>query len=210
MGHLDFLSNDFDNFDAMDSASYLEEYQQNAIIGRNKEPDYNYEYDRFPKNFKFTKNFMGIPTNPEASKLDKFYTETYLTNKVRNIEDIYLGSKEASEEISREILPQDQSYLITSAPKNISAKCSCNKCQGGVIKEYMDKQNVNRAIEELQKKNEILTIMLIFIAIYCIIQIFYQPRGYSIVSETSSTYAKPAVSADAVQTAAETITETAA
>jgi len=174
MSYLDYFSNEFDN---IDSATYLHDYQKKAII---EHPDYNYEYDRFPKNFKYTKNFIGVPTNPNASKLDKFYTESYLTNKVRNIENIYLGSKEAPEEVSREILPQKQSYLVPQ-------RCSCSKCQDKIIKEYIDRQNVNNAIEELQKRNEMLTIMLIFIVIYCVVQLFIRPHSYIIETIPAST-----------------------
>lgn len=181
MGYLDYFQDEFNAVDPMESASYLRDYQTKSITGC-REPDYNYEYDRFPKNFTFTKNFMGVPSNPNASKLDKFYTESYLTNKIRHIEDVYLGSNEAPEEYSRVILPQEESYASYSSPPR---KCNCRKCQEGIIQEYMDKQNINRALDELQKRNETLTIILIFVAIYCIIQIFYQPRGYSMVSETT-------------------------
>lgn len=190
MGYQDYLSRDdigvgSDIMEYADSASLLHNYQQRAITGRNV--DYNYEYDRFPKNFIFSKNFNGVPSNPMASGLDKLHTESFLTNKVRNIEKVYVGSNEMPEEMERQYLPQNQGYTALAAPK----KCPCSRCSGGVETDYLRRNNVNSAIEELQKRNELLTLLLIFVVIYCLVQLFYPARGYSAVSETMTIIAEP-------------------
>lgn len=173
MGYLDYLGNDElgiglngdDN--PIDSALLLTDYQKKSIIGQ--KADYNYEYDLFPKEFVYSKNFNGVPSNSHASGLDKLHTESFLTNKVRNIEKVYLGSNEMPEEYERQILPQAVSYQEYSEPK----KCQCSNCKDNVLDNYLQRNNINVAIEELQKRNEILTLLLIFIVIYCLVQLFY-------------------------------------
>jgi hypothetical protein len=172
MGFHDFLSNDTYN-DYVDSSYLLEKYQQQAITGKNI--DYNYEYDRFPKNFVYSKNIGGIPSNRMASNMDRLHTEAFITNKVRNIEKVYLGSNEMPEEVERMVLPQNQGYVAYASPKK---NCGCEKCKNEVDEEYSRRDNVNMAIEELQKRNEILTLILIFIVIYCLVQLFFSSQKY--------------------------------
>jgi hypothetical protein len=177
MGFGDFLSNDTYN-DFVDSSYLLDKYQQQAITGKNV--DYNYEYDRFPKNFIYSKNIGGVPSNPRASGFDKLHTEAFITNKVRNIEKVYLGSNEMPEELERMVLPQNQGYLSSNKP------CSCNKCNSSIDTEYSRKSNINTAIEELQKRNDILTLLLVFIVIYCLVQLLYpSQQGYTVIQPKS-------------------------
>jgi hypothetical protein len=178
------IGNDINALNYADSAALLHEYQKKAVIGKN--PDYNYEYDRFPKNFVFSKNFQGMPSNPRASGLDKLHTESFITNKVRHIEDVYVGSNEMPEELERQILPQP-SYKDVTVPH----KCNCPNCRNKVNHDYLQRNNVNMAIEELQKRNEILTLLLIFVVIYCLVQLFYPARGYSAITETTAIVGTP-------------------
>ncbi len=123
--------------------------------------DYNYEYDRFPKDFKFTRRFMGVSNGTE---LDKFYTESYLTNRVKNIEKTYVGSDELPETYVRKTLPQKG-----------SEPCQCSKCKPKILNDYIEKLNISKAIEELQNKNDMLTLILLFIVIYCVVQMLMGP-----------------------------------
>jgi hypothetical protein len=191
MGYLDYISHDDFSGDTgalsfADSASLLHDYQKSAITGKREDP--NYEYDLFPKKFIYSKNFNGVPSNPRASGLDKLHTESFLTNKVRHIENVFVGSNEMPEEYERAVLPQVASYDSLVSQK----KCGCSKCQNTVEHDYLQRSNVNVAIEELQKRNEILTLLLIFIVIYCLVQLFYPAaRGYSAISEISTIIAQP-------------------
>jgi len=184
MSYFGFDAFDVDFTDYADSYSLLHDYQKRTITG--KKEDYNYEYDLFPKDFTYSKNFNGRPSNPAASRMDKLHTESYLTNKIKNIERVYVGSDEAPEEVTREILPQARTYMPRDAPSG----CNCHECREKVTQEYLHKNDINLAIEELQKKNDILTLLLVFIVIYCLVQLFY-PRGYSAITETSTVIAKP-------------------
>lgn len=178
MGYLDYLAlDDIESgqsaYDYSDSAMLLNNYQQ-RMITNNRNNDYNYEYDRFPKNFTFTKNFNGIPSNLNATNLDKLHTEAYLTNKVKNIEKTYVGSNELPEEHIRKILPQNQGYLS-------GYNHQCNKCNH-YDDVYHKKSNIDLSILELQKKNDILTLLLIFVAIYFVVQILFSTNFQSLSS----------------------------
>ena len=213
MGYLDYLGNDdvgggLDGANNLDSALLLHEYQKKSITG--KKADYNYEYDLFPKKFIYSKNFNGMASNPHASNLDKLHTESFLTNKVRHIENVYLGSNEMPEEYERQILPQAIPYPEYSAPK----KCGCSNCKNNVLDEYMRRNDVNIAIEELQKRNEILTLLLIFIVIYCLVQLFYPARSlmtYSLpvvgINTQVGTNAPPEVIASSAPVIVETVVQ---
>jgi hypothetical protein len=153
------FGSDLNPIDYADSEYLLHEYQKRSI---SKELDANYEYDKFPKNFIFTKNNYGVPSNPMASQLDKLHTEAFITNKVKNIESVYVGSNELPEEYQRVKLPQTKLYN----------KCNCPNCNNN----KKDTEDIDKAIEELQKRSEILTLLLVFIVIYCLVQMLYPTK----------------------------------
>lgn len=169
-----------DPLEFADSYGLLHEYQRRAITG--KKEDYNYEYDRFPKNFTYSKSFQGAQSNPFASKLDQLHTERFLTNKVRNIEQVYLGSDEYPEEAERFLLPQQASF--------IGRPCHCALCRQKAMSMNNDTADITKAIEELERKNELLTIVLVFIVIYCFVQLFFS-RGHAAYTTSSTIIGQP-------------------
>lgn len=174
-----------DPLEYADSYGLLHDYQKRAITG--KREDYNYEFDRFPKNFIYSKSFQGAQSNPYASKLDQFHTETFLTNKVRNIEKVYVGSNELPEPVERTVLPQTQPL--------IEKPCGCTLCKQKTIGRFEHESEIAKAIEELEKKNDILTLILVFIVVYCLVQLVYQ-KGYSAYTQ-STMYVAPSTPSSA-------------
>lgn len=159
---MSYFDDRFDRFN-FDQSTYTPSSLKTNAPTDSFKSDYNYEYDRFPKDFKFSRRFMGISN---GSELDKFYTESFLTNKVKNIEKTYVGSDELPESYLRDALPQKSSAKLP---------CRCSKCQPAV-----DNLHISKAIEELQKKNDVLVLILLFIVIYCVIQLITGASGANI------------------------------
>jgi hypothetical protein len=83
--------------------------------------------------------------------LEKFYTENY---KNKNEKKIY---------------PRD--YMI---PRSLE----CTSCQENKFKNYLEKNDVQKSISELEKKNQLMTIFIIVLAVYCIMQFITNNMTY--------------------------------
>jgi hypothetical protein len=160
----------------LDSAYILHDYQKKSLInGLNA--DYNYEYDLFPKDFIYSTQFQGRPTNSRATPIDKLNTEYFLTNKIKNIEKSYMGSDEYPEDYMRYLLDSSNSsrlnrYNISSS--NSVDKCPCFACKNSQFIDYIKNSSIGEDINTLKFKNDILTYVLFFIILYFIINLFMQ------------------------------------